>query len=386
MIVRTRFEPAPTGSLHVGHALAAAFNWLYARKHNGAFVLRFADTDRERTVEGGAEHALGDLDWLGLGWDEGPFKQSERIPLYQEAVEKLLASGNAYRCFCTPEELDARRKQALKEGRPPGYDGRCRNLSEAQAREFQAEGRTPAVRFKMPAGSTTTTDLVRGEITFEHTSSDDVVIMRADGWPLYGLAAPYDDLTMKITHVLRGEDIFPNTARQIRLIEALGGEPPAYGHFPLLVGADRAKLSKRHGATAVREYRDMGFLPEVMINYLAILDWSVGDGMTERFTIEQLISSFEPSGITRNPSAFDLQKLTAFNGERIRELAVDDFVARAEPYLRDIMYERATLLRIVPLVQERVHRLDEVPGQVRFLFEDAEPDEKAAALIGRAQH
>lgn len=383
MSVRTRFEPAPTGSMHVGHALTAAFNWLYARRHVGAFVLRFADTDRERVIPGGVEMVLEEMRWLGLGWDEGPFLQSERIPLYQEAVERLLASGDAYRCWCTPEELDARRKQALAEGRPPGYDGRCRTVPEEQARAFEAEGREPAVRFRMPEGETRTTDLVRGEVVFEHTPSDDVVIMRADGWPLYGLAAPYDDIAMGITHVMRGEDIYPSTARQIRLIRALGGEPPVYGHFPLLVGPDRAKLSSRHGATHVGEYRQMGILPEVMINYLAILDWSVGDGVTERFSIEELTRAFDPAGITRNPSAFDLRKLEAFNGERIRELSPDELAARIEPFLAGagIVSSPETLRAIVPHIQERMRRLDEAPPQLRFLFAEVEPDERASAVL-----
>jgi glutamyl-tRNA synthetase len=393
MTVRTRIEPSPSGSIHVGNAYAALFNWLFARKQKGAFILRIADTDRERVTEVGLRSALDDLRWLGLDWDEGPevggpfapYFQSERFDLYGAAVKRLLEEAAAYACYCTNEELAERRERALAEGRPPGYDGRCRDLTDADRAAFEAEGRRPAIRFRMPDGETRLEDLVRGDVVWDHAYINDFVIQRADGTPLYMLAVSYDDMAMELTHVIRAEEHLSNTPKQIALIRAMGGVPPTYAHVPLIVGADRKKLSKRHGATSVGEYRRMGFLPDVVLNYLAILSWSTGDGVTERFTVPELIEAFDISGMTKNPSAFDQAKLEAFNGERIRELTADGFIARALPYLAeaglDVGPEDPALRAIAPLVQERCKRLDEVPGQVRFLYESVEPDERAAALL-----
>jgi glutamyl-tRNA synthetase len=392
--VRTRFEPSPSGSLHVGNALGALFNWLWARKHDGTFVLRIADTDKARVTEEGLRSALEDLRWLGLAWDEGPeaggphapYFQSERFDLYRAAAHRLLASGHAYRCYCTPEELEQRRREALAAGRTPGYDRRCRTLSAEQVAANEAEGRRSAVRLLVPEGETRIDDLVHGEVVWPHEHIDDSVLLRADGSPLYMLAAAYDDMSMGITHVIRGDDIFPSTPKQILLMRAWGAEIPRYAHFPLLVGPGGEKLSKRHGPTSIAEYRRAGYLPEALLNYLAVLDWSVGDGVTERFTIPELIAAFDPKGITRNPSAFDVQKLTAFNAESIRALEPAGFVARIEPFMREAGIEVAAdhfdvLIRMAPLVQERIKRLDEAPSLLRFLFEEPEPDEKAAKLL-----
>lgn len=398
MTVRTRIEPSPSGSLHVGNAMTAAFNWLWARKHGGVFVLRVADTDRSRVTDEGIRSALEDLRWLGLQWDEGPevggpdepYFQSQRADLHRAAAEQLLASGHAYRCFCTPEELDQTRAAQRAAKQPPGYDGRCRDLTDDQRTAHEADGRSSVVRFRMPEGETRVIDLVRGEMVFDHATIGDFVIMRADGSPLYQLAVTVDDMRMGMTHVIRGEDIVANTPKQVQLMRALGHDAiPEYAHIPLIVGADRTPLSKRHGDTAVVAYRDQGYLPEVLVNYLAILNWSVGDGQTEVFTIAELVQAFDVSGITRAPSAFDARKLLAMNSDAIRALALDEFLARALPFLQregvlggePTPEQMATLRGIAPLVQERTRRLDEVPGQTRFLFERVTPDEKAAKAL-----
>jgi len=395
--VRTRFEPSPSGSIHVGTAMIASFNWYLARKHGGTFVLRVADTDRSRVVPEGLRSVTEDLAWLGLDWDEGPevggphapYFQSERVALYGEAAEKLLAGGHAYRCFCTPEELDAIRARQRAEKRPPRYEGRCRDLSDEQRVAFEAQGRSSVIRFRVPEGETTVTDLVRGEVTFRHADLDDFVILRADGSALYQLAVSYDDMTMAVTRIIRGEDIFASTPKQVLLIRAMGGEPPLYGHAPLIVGPDRKPLSKRHGSTAIGEFRHQGFLPEVILNYLATLDWSIGDGTREKFTIPELIEHFEPAQITRNPSAFDHLKLEAWNGDRIRELPGEQLAARIEAFLvREGVLadpvsaeQRAVILTVTPLIQERMKRLDEAPPQLRFFFHEPEPDERAAGMM-----
>jgi glutamyl-tRNA synthetase len=396
--VRVRFEPAPSGSIHVGNAMTATFNWLYARKHNGTFVLRIADTDASRATEEAMRSVLDDLTWLGLTWDEGPgvggphepYRQSERFDLYRAAADRLLEQGNAYNCYCTPQELEERRKAALAAGRPPGYDGRCRDLNDAERAAFISEGRSPAIRFRVEPGETVIHDQVHGDVRWDHSQISDFVVLRADRTPIYLLTVTYDDNEMGITHVIRGEDILSSTPKQIMILRALGATSlPEYAHVPLIVGADRAPLSKRHGHTSVAAYRDEGFLPEALINYLVLLDWSIGDGVTERFTIPELIEAFELKGITRNPSAFDVMKLTALNGEKIRALDSDVFVERIRPFMvragvvREPIpdEEIGVLRRMAPLVQERIKRLDEAPDQLRFLFYEPVPDEKAAKLL-----
>jgi glutamyl-tRNA synthetase len=396
--VRVRFEPAPSGSIHVGNAMTATFNWLYARKHNGTFILRIADTDASRATEEAMRSVLEDLQWLGLNWDEGPevggphepYRQSERFDLYRAAADRLLEQGNAYRCYCTPQELETRRKAALAAGRPPGYDGHCRELSDFDRSRFEAEGRKPAIRFRVDPGETVVTDAVHGEVRWDHSQIADFVILRADRTPIYLLTVTYDDEAMGVTHVIRGEDILASTPKQLMILRALGADSvPEYAHIPLIVGADRAPLSKRHGHTSVRAYRDEGYLPEALINYLVLLNWSIGDGVTERFTVPELIEAFDLSGVTRNPSAFDAMKLTALNGEKIRELDPDDFIERIRSFLvRDrVLHESipdeelAILRKIAPLLQTRIKRLDEAPNWLRFLFYEPEPDTKAAALL-----
>src|SRR6266540_3842109 len=344
--VRTRFAPSPTGWLHVGTARTALFSYLHARRHGGAFVLRIEDTDVERNVERGAEGIAEVLDWLGLHPDEGygvggpqgPYVQTERLDRYQAAVASLVERGLAYRCWCTPEELAERRKAAQAAGRPPGYDGRCRHLSDAQVRAYQAAGRVPAVRFRLPNESeTVVTDLVRGTVAFDNATLTDFVALRPSGIPTYLFAAVFDDVEMGITDVIRGDDLFPSTPSQLHVFRALGREvPPRFAHLPLLVGAEGRKLSKRLGDLSVEHFRDQGILPEALVNYLALLGWSL-------------------------------------NGWHLRQLTPDDFAARSLEFVRRSGFPGADpelLRRAAPLVSERVTRLDQVPGMVGFLLAD----------------
>jgi len=391
--VRTRFAPAPSGSLHVGNGRTALFAWLFARQHDGVFVLRIEDTDASRATE---EHMHGVMDvlrWLGLDWDEGPdvggpygpYRQSERYERYRERADAMVASGAAYPCYCSPEELDERRKAALKAGKTPGYDRRCLDLTQAQRAVFEAEGRAPAVRFLVPEGETVFEDLVRGESRFDHATISDFIVLRADRSPTYLLAAANDDMEMKMTHVVRGEDLITATPRQMMLLAAMGAtDVPRYAHLPLIVGADRQPLSKRHGVTAIEHYRDNGFLPEALTNYLALLGWSYGDGVTEKFSRDDLVKHFALENVSRNPAAFDIPKLTAINGDYIREMRPDEFARRLLPSLeRDgLTPDPATLAEIVPLIQERMQLLTEAAPMIRFFFtDDIEPDEQAAAWL-----
>ncbi|HXY55392.1 MAG TPA: glutamate--tRNA ligase, partial [Nitrospirota bacterium] len=264
--VRVRFAPSPTGALHIGGVRTALFNWLFARHHGGKFILRIEDTDQTRSTDESIQIILEGMKWLGLDWDEGPFRQTERMAVYHEHVDRLLKQGKAYYCYCTPDELEARRKEALASGRTPKYDRKCRSLKTPIA------GRTPAVRFlSSDEGQTIVRDLIRGAVIFENQQLDDLIILRSDGFPTYNFAVVVDDVTMKVTHVIRGDDHLNNTPRQIQLYQALGYEPPEFAHLPMILGSDKTKLSKRHGATAVTEYIDLGYLPEALVNYLARL-------------------------------------------------------------------------------------------------------------------
>ncbi len=394
--VRVRFAPAPTGELHVGGARTALYNWLFARGRGGRFILRIEDTDPERSREEWVEAILASLRWLGLDWDEGPqvggdfgpYRQSLRLALYREKAEELKERGLAYPCYCTPAELEARRREALSRGASPGYDGRCRNLSVEERKALEREGRRPALRFRVPPGRTSFRDIIRGEVSFSHEDLEDFVILRSDGLPTYLLAAAVDDALMRITHVIRGEDLLPATPRQILLLEAMGAKPPEYAHLPLLVGPDRQPLSKRHGATSVDWYRQAGYLPEALLNYLALLGWSY-DGVREEFTLEELVSLFDLERVGKNPAAFDMDKLTAFNARALRRLSDAEFARRALPFLErsGLGLEGSgmeTLERAAPLVKERVSRLDQVPSLLEFLFIEAEYDEEAEKVLREA--
>jgi glutamyl-tRNA synthetase len=389
--VRVRYAPAPTGYLHVGGARTALYDWLYARHHGGTFILRIEDTDRERSTEESVAAIQESLKWLGIDWDEGPgvggeygpYLQTERLEIYREVVETLAERGAAYKCFCTPEELEDRRKNALARGEPPGYDGRCRALSEAELKQFEAEERPVAMRFATPGRDVVVHDLVRGEARFPADDIKDFVILRSDGTPTYLLAAAVDDWKMEMTHVIRGEDLFSSTPRQLLILEAIGvRNPPTYGHLPLIVGADRQPLSKRHGAVAVEWFRDQGYLPEALVNYLALLGWSY-DEKTTFFSREELIEKFDLARVSHNPAAFDREKLDWMNGHYIREASDERLTELLLETLErsDITPDRETVDEAVPLVKERMKLLSEAPGLLRFLFEEVEPDEKARKML-----
>ncbi len=322
--VRVRFAPSPTGYLHVGGARTALFNWLYARHEGGQFILRIEDTDQLRSTEASTRAILDAMAWLGLNWDEGPIFQAERVDIHRALVKKLIDEGKAFYCTCTQEELEDKRKRALAEGRKPKYDGSCR---EKQL----TKGENTVVRFRCPQfGLTVVRDLIKGNITFNNEELDDLVIERADGYPTYNFAVVVDDAEMGITHVIRGDDHVNNTPRQILLYEALGYEVPQFGHVPMILGADKARLSKRHGATSVMAYQEMGYLPEALVNYLVRLGWSHGD--QEIFSMDQLIQFFSLTSVGKSAAIFNPEKLLWLNQHYIREYATDRLVENMKPF------------------------------------------------------
>jgi glutamyl-tRNA synthetase len=397
MTVRCRFAPAPSGQLHVGGARTALFNWLFARNAGGAFVLRVEDTDATRVTEESIDSLKAALRWLGLDWDEGPdvegpfgpYRQTERLDLYRQVAADLRDRDLAYPCYCTPEELAERRKQAEARGEPPRYDGRCRKLTDEERRAFEAEGRPAALRFATPGKDVTFNDLIRGEATFPAADIEDFIVMRSNGTPTYLLAAAVDDHRMQMTHVIRGEDLFASTPRQQLLFEAFGAEPPKYAHVPLIVGSDRQPLSKRHGAVAVEAFRGEGILPEALFNYLALLGWSPGDE-EEILPRDELIRRFDITAVQHHPAAFDQQKLEWMNGHYIRELSDDELATRVTSVLSEAELDpdETSVRAAVPLIKERMKRLTEAVDLLRFLFEDVEPDERAARVIAKvgAEH
>jgi glutamyl-tRNA synthetase len=392
--VRTRFAPSPTGYLHVGTARTALYSYLYARRHGGVFVLRIEDTDVARNVAGGADEIADTLSWLGLHWDEGyrvggphgPYLQSERLDRYHTAVNALIAHGQAYPCYCTQEEIERRREAAAARGLPPGYDGFCRELTSAQISAYEAEGRKPVVRFRMAdEGETVVDDVIRGLIVFQNATLTDFVLLRANGMPTYMFAVVYDDLDMGVTHVIRGEDLLPATPRQIHVFRALGREePPRFAHLPLLVGADRKKLSKRRNQVAIEEYREQGFLPEAMVNYLALLGWGY-DESREHFTLEELERVFSLERVSRNPAMFDDVKLEAMNGWYIRKLEPAELARRLVPFMERAGHpdpDLELLTRAAPLIAERISRLDQAPDMLGFLLTDqVEPSPEDAKVL-----
>ena len=392
--VRCRFAPAPTGSLHVGNVRSALFSWLWARRHGGTFILRVEDTDASRVTEEAFHGVLEDLRWLGLDWDEGPevggphgpYRQSERSGIYTEMLTRLLADGNAYRCYCTEDELKQRKEEARRRGDPPGYDGRCRTLSDAEQAAYEAEGRPSVVRFRMPEREWVVHDLVKGEVRWAASDLRDFVLQRSDGSPVFLLAVAVDDMLMGVTHVVRGDDLLAAAPRNAAVIEALGGTPPAYAHLPQVVGPDRKPLSKRHGSTSVEAFREQGYLSEALVNYLALLGWSPGDDR-EIVPRDELIRLFDLARVSSNPAAFDIEKLTWMNTQYVQRLDDDDLAARSVHFFAHagLGVEPALLRRAMPLVRERVHTLRDVVDLLRFLFsDDVTPDVRAAALIEKA--
>jgi len=383
--VRVRFAPSPTGIPHVGNIRTALFNWLFARRYGGSFILRIEDTDVTRKVEGAAQAILDSLRWLGLDWDEGPdvggdygpYFQSQRLDLYHDAARRLVEQGSAYRCYCSPQRLEEMRKEQVKRKQPPGYDRRCRDLSDGERAEFEARGITPVVRFKMPLeGPIRFDDIIRGEVVFEAATLDDLVLLKSDGFPTYHLANVVDDHLMKISHVLRADEWLSSTPRHIMLYDALGLEPPQYAHLPMILGSDRAKLSKRHGATSVMDYRDEGYLPDAVLNFLALLGWSLDD-KTDIISRDELMASFSLDRVGNTGAIFNRDKLLWMNGVYIRELSVDEMVEQSIPFLERGLpgtvqrpLSREYLQQIVPLVQERVKVLSELPELTDFFFVD----------------
>jgi glutamyl-tRNA synthetase len=392
--IRCRFAPAPSGSLHVGNVRSALFSWLFARHHGGAFVLRVEDTDASRVTEEAVAGVLEDLRWLGIDHDEGPdvggphapYRQSQRLDVYRDHADRLLAQGDAYRCYCTSDELEERRRASRARGEAPGYDGHCRDLSEEQVAAFEAEGRDPVVRFRMPDREWVVDDIVKGEVRFAPGQLRDFVLVRSDGSPVFLLAVAVDDMLMGVSHVVRGDDLLASAPRNAAVIEALGGSPPRYAHVPQVLGPDRQPLSKRHGSTSVGSFREQGFLPEALVNYLALLGWSPGDER-EVLTLDELIEAFDLERVSSNPAAFDTEKLTWLNNRYIQSLDDDDLAARCLHFLTEegLMPDPVTLRAAMPIVKERMKTLAEAPALLRFLFtDDLEPNEKAAALISRA--
>ncbi|GAB2932156.1 glutamate--tRNA ligase [Streptomyces heilongjiangensis] len=385
--VRVRFCPSPTGNPHVGLVRTALFNWAYARHTGGTFVFRIEDTDAARDSEESYEQLLDSLRWLGFTWDEGPeiggphapYRQSQRMETYAEIARKLQDAGHAYFCYCTASELEERRDAARAAGRPSGYDGKCREVTPEQKAQYEAEGREPIVRFRMPDETITFTDLVRGELTFTPENVPDYGIVRANGAPLYTLVNPVDDALMEITHVLRGEDLLSSTPRQIALYKALielgvAKEIPSFGHLPYVMGEGNKKLSKRDPQSSLNLYRERGFLPEGLLNYLSLLGWSLSADK-DIFTIEEMVAAFDVADVNPNPARFDLKKAEAINADHIRMLSVSDFTERCAPWLKAPFapwapedFDEAKWQAVAPHAQTRLKVLSEITDNVDFLF------------------
>ncbi|MBD3222667.1 glutamate--tRNA ligase [bacterium] len=390
---RVRFAPSPTGYLHVGGARTALFNWLYARSQKGVFVLRIEDTDQERSTEESTEAILRGMRWLGLDWDEGPdrggdhgpYRQSERLEIYREALEQLKASGRVYRCFCSEEDLERRAAAVVDAGGHwEGYDGHCRSLSEEQIAAFEAEGRPAAWRLRTPdEGSTFWYDIVVGKREFQNDVITDRVVFKADGFPTYNFAVVVDDHRMGMTHVLRGDDHVSNTPLQLLIYEAMGWKPPKFGHMPMILGPDRKRLSKRHGAVSVEEFASQGIIPQAMVNYLALLGWSIGASGDEVLTIDQLVAKFSLKKVNSSPAAFDYDKLEHINSQHLKRMDADEKLALLLPILDDhgwrydpawqvagVEEQEGYAARLIALLGGRFSSLQALPGQLEFFFTD----------------
>jgi len=375
MTVRTRFAPSPTGYLHVGGARTALFSWLYARKHKGQFILRIEDTDLERSTQESVNAILEGMDWLGLDYDEGPFYQTKRFDRYKEVIQQLMDQGDAYYCYCSKEELEELREQQRAAKQKPRYDGRWRDRTDS------IPGVEPVIRFKNPlAGSVIVKDVVRGDVEFQNSELDDLIIARADGSPTYNLTVVVDDMDMGLTHVIRGDDHLNNSPRQINLYKALGAEPPTFAHVPMILGDDGARLSKRHGAVSVMSYRDQGYLPEALLNYLVRLGWSHGD--QELFSIEEMIALFDINDVNKSASSFNSDKLLWLNQQYIKESTPEHIAKHLAWHLEQQNINTAKgpeLTKVISLQQDRAKTLVEMAENSAFFYKEAdEYDEKAA--------
>jgi glutamyl-tRNA synthetase len=375
MTIRTRFAPSPTGYLHVGGARTALFSWLYARKHGGQFILRIEDTDLERSTAESVNAILEGMTWLGLEYDEGPFYQTHRFDRYKEVISQLLEQGDAYPCYCSKEELEEMREQQRANKQKPRYDGRCRHVTTPK------EGIEPVIRFKNPLeGSVIVKDEVRGNVEFQNSELDDLVIARSDGSPTYNLTVVVDDLDMELTHVIRGDDHLNNSPRQINIFNALNAKPPIFAHVPMILGDDGARLSKRHGAVSVMSYRDDGYLPEALLNYLVRLGWSHGD--QEIFSLEEMIQLFDIEDVNKSASSFNTDKLLWLNQQYIKNSSAEHIAHHLSWHLGQLDIDPAQgpdLVSVVTLQQERAKTLVEMAANSRFFYKEIkEFDEKAA--------
>jgi len=382
--VRVRFAPSPTGHLHVGNARTALFNWLLARGQGGTFILRIEDTDFERSTRESERSMIEDLRWLGLDWNEGidaggehgPYRQSERLHVYRAHAAELMSRGQAYRCFCSAEQLDSDRQEALREGRPPKYSGRCRNIPPEEARQRAESGEPAVIRFRVPEQRDVVfNDIVRGEVRFSTDVIGDPVLVRSDGIPAYNYAVVIDDALMAITHVIRGEDHISNTPRQLLLYETFGWTPPAFAHVSLVLGPDHSPLSKRHGATSVQEFRERGYLPEALANYLALIGWSPGHD-EELLPLDEMARRFRIEDVGHSAGVFDVEKLAWVNRHYLKIASPDRLVRLSLPYLQRVGWvaeptdaDLRFLAQIVPVAASAVDRLEQVLPRLAFLFD-----------------
>ena len=382
--IRSRYAPSPTGNPHIGNIRTAMFNWLFARRHGGQFVVRVEDTDQGRITEGAVDNILDGLEWLGIDWDEGPrvggphgpYFQSERLERYDAAAEQLMASGNAYRCYCSPERVAELRKEQARNKQRQGYDSHCRHLSDGERAANEAAGLPSVVRFAMPqSGITSVEDVIRGHVEWQNELTDDFVLIKTDGFPTYHMAVVVDDHAMQISHILRAEEWLPSTPRHVQLFRALDLPMPQFGHLPMILGSDRAKLSKRHGATSLLEYKDDGFVPDALVNFMVLLGWSL-DGETEVMTVDTIRDNFTLERVGKPAAIFDLDKLQWMNGVYIRQMSVQDLADHILPFLEEeypsdlLPIDQEYLLRIVPLIQERLKTLADGPDMLSYFFED----------------
>jgi len=397
--MRLRFPPSPTGRIHIGNMRTALFNWLWARKNKGALVLRIEDTDLERSTKEFEDIILKELEWLGLDVDEGvglggeygPYRQSERLEIYREYADRLLEEGKAYYCYCSPEELDKMREEALNKGEMPRYNRHCRKLSSKEAEQMEREGRKPVIRFKAPLEDREIiiNDLIRGKVAISTNVLDDFIIFKSDGMPTYNFAVVIDDALMKISQVIRGEDHLSNTPKQILLYEAMGFDIPEFAHLPLILDENKAKLKKRSDSDAVYigEYRERGYLPEALFNFLALLGWSAKDDQ-EIMTREEIVSHFNISDINKSSAVFDIEKLNWMNGKYIREADLDRIVNLSIPYLEKAGYISGNisaekynwLRRVVEVVRNKVDYLSQIPVEAELFFEELEYENREEAI------
>ena len=393
--VRVRIAPSPSGNLHIGTARTALFNYLFAKKNNGKYVLRIEDTDLERSSQAYIDNIYDSLKALGLNWDEGPdvggpygpYQQSERFDIYPKYAQKLIDEGYAYECFCTQEELDAEKEESIKNKRPHKYSGKCRHLTEEQKEKLRAEGRKPSIRFHVPEGETSYDDMVKGHLHFDNSLIGDFVIMKSNGTPTYNFAVVIDDMEMKISHIIRGEDHISNTAKQIMIYNALGAEIPKFGHLGMILAPDRSKLSKRHGATAVSEFVEKGYLTEALVNFVALLGWSPSDGH-EIKTLDEIAADFRINEVSSSNSIFEYDKLNWMNGQYIKKMDLAKLTQLVKPYLScyDLSeYNEKQLERIIEVTREPITVLSELTNDTKYFFGkevEIEPDVQEKILNG----